>query len=843
MQYIRKLSFVIVSFFCLSTIGSLIATSDQPQPEQPAQESLQSQLQDVLEPLRRQAEQVLAGLEGVLQGLVLDINNGILKTADIKSLKDRISTHRKIIQQWRTTLIAMTAIDPMKLLKIMDLTKQFIEHLNPVIKNRLKNFPIFTGKTVRTRTDDLTFEDLENAAHDNTASLKAIKNKANRITLRWHNRAYRKIHTLWNNCNLGSVSKLTLACAALGSYLLFKSESTHAGFRNIFGWARDYHERIFARARDFGVYENLTREKLTTLSNDQLRLKISHDYPIGKIGSFDSYIMDFNLGKLPVATWIVSPYLLSQTKHYWHKLSKFVSEKSEKLSNALKGGVHAQQVLQESNNFEINPRYTFDDVIGYENIKADLRLRILKFIEDPERFIRQGLTPEKGWLFTGPTRTGKSFMFEALCGEIKQMMEQRGEPNKVKYFTFSASQIQTLGINVIVNHMKQYAPCVVFIDEIDLLNLQRHSNSPLLGEFLTTMSGCMADEHPDKVVVLVGATNKPETLDKSLRQHGRFGKEIRFETPSLLDRKKYIEERFSKLAIDTSQLDIDSLAYETYGHVYEDIEAMITEALKKAIQKGLVIDQQLLEKALNTEARRMVYTNDQRISPEEQEIIAIHLMGSAMAHFLQGSPEIVSIATIRPIVTRLMEESQTQDLYRSEEYRQKETIYGDVFTFRADDFSGVESMQDRIIRCKILLAGNIAEKIIRGSSSFSYRSENKYRAFQIAKEITCEGIHPSQLSDEIKDRLTNKAWELIKEYENELTQLFEKQKSHLMLLSTLLLLEKDVKGIQIAQILKLPEEEVLKIWDKFNTNPDSDSGDKADVESKQDAESQANNSE
>ncbi len=279
-------------------------------------------------------------------------------------------------------------------------------------------------------------------------------------------------------------------------------------------------------------------------------------------------------------------------------------------------------------------------------------------MEDPERFDRAKLTPEKGYLLTGPTRTGKSYLAEALAGEIKEMFKRTNKnPDDFNFFTLSASFILAEGIDVLIERAKKYAPCIIFVDEIDLLCLQRAGgNAVELSKFLTSMSGFLESD-PEKVVIMIAATNRPQNLDTALRQRGRFGKELRFDYPGFNDRKELFTRRIGALA-NVNAFDIDKLARETEGKSYEDINALVRAAFQKGIINGEVLNQEALEKCLDEEVRNIIPSSNTEPSAPEQELIAAHQKaGQALAVMLLDGKEKLAKVTIKPYLTNLHEEA------------------------------------------------------------------------------------------------------------------------------------------------------------------------------------------
>ena len=159
------------------------------------------------------------------------------------------------------------------------------------------------------------------------------------------------------------------------------------------------------------------------------------------------------------------------------------------IHNRWKGGAYYQRHKNKKGTLgRIDPRYTFDDIIGLEHAKEILG-NIVKYMQDPESYDRAGLAPSKGYLLCGPTRTGKTMLAEALAGEIQKILGSSSI--KFPFFPIEARWIAAEGnFDWMMHIVKEHAPCIIFIDEIDMLNLHRDKfkdKNVLLSEFLSTL--------------------------------------------------------------------------------------------------------------------------------------------------------------------------------------------------------------------------------------------------------------------------------------------------------------------------------------------------------------------
>ena len=180
----------------------------------------------------------------------------------------------------------------------------------------------------------------------------------------------------------------------------------------------------------------------------------------------------------------------------------------------------------------IKPTVHFKDVVGFDKAKEKLSSTI-RFIEDPKKYLLTNTAPKQGFLLVGPTHIGKNFIVEAFCGEIANILKKQKRACLPKFWRVSSKMIGRDGITNIIetisNNHWQSGPVVLFIDDIgDLfLHCRRADTNKLLSQLLTSMTTPL-DSDPNKQVILIATTNKPQLLYDVMKQNNCLGKEIRF---------------------------------------------------------------------------------------------------------------------------------------------------------------------------------------------------------------------------------------------------------------------------------------------------------------------------
>jgi len=738
--------------------------------------SLKASTLDQLERVLTGALSVLNKIDLILEDLAQVVNNDTIKTPSKRMLKENIRDLRQLVDTIRTQ--ATMSVDSLSIHVLMRFNDAMILHLSQALKKGFAHLPPFKIESLKLRTTKLiTIEQLEEDLLSNGKNIMQLDADSQSVGLYWYNKFYRGIDTLFQKSNQYYV----LPAVALG---------TITGVAALYVLYRyNVCEKIplIGPAPTYDNCGNLDK---------QIKLKA--------IGYIDNFFHENQLGKMPIWSAAIAPI----TYAAWGATLKKVGEKginnALRLSNWLKGGAYLNKKTEDVE--RVLPRITFDDLVGLENVKETFSVT-LKYLEDPERFDRAKLNPEKGYLFTGATRTGKSYSAEAFFGEIRKMLKKYNrDENEISFYVINSSLIVKRGIQWILMLAKKSAPCVLFIDEIDLLGLQRAGgNKELLSEFLSEMSGCMETD-PKKQVIILAATNKPENIDIALRQRGRFGKIVHFEYPTFKDRKQYLVTKLNSLAINIAQFDLDKLAYESEGCSYEDLNSMLKGALAKAKIRGEVLTQKHLEFALDEEIRNIIFKYDKDLSKDELAIIAAHQAGHTLAYMLLDTHYKLAKTTIMPITIKLQEQNIWMPVDEKEKkHGQKPIEYGHTFTYHEFDTLKFETRADKLNQLKVHLAGHVAEEIILASCGYTYHNEDKQNAFDIAKSLIFAGIKVDQLPKKAKNRLLDEAYELMNKAEQEIRQMLLNNTDKLTAISNALLQDKTLTATELYTIANIPQ--------------------------------------
>ena len=288
---------------------------------------------------------------------------------------------------------------------------------------------------------------------------------------------------------------------------------------------------------------------------------------------------------------------------------------------------------------------TFADVAGEDEAKDALQ-EIVNFLHEPAKYAEIGAKLPKGALLVGPPGTGKTLLARAVAGEAK-----------VPFFSISGSEFVEMFVGMgaakvrdLFKQADEKAPCIVFIDEIDTIGKKRDSGfssnderEQTLNQLLTEMDGF----DPQKGVVILAATNRPDTLDPALLRPGRFDRRIPVELPDLNGRIAILKVHARDVKM-SGNIDFEVIARATSGASGAELANIINEAALRAVKLGRdTVIQEDLEESVET-----VIAGYQRkgavVSPKEKRIVAYHEIGHALVAAKQSNSAPVHKITIVP---------------------------------------------------------------------------------------------------------------------------------------------------------------------------------------------------
>ncbi len=289
---------------------------------------------------------------------------------------------------------------------------------------------------------------------------------------------------------------------------------------------------------------------------------------------------------------------------------------------------------------------TFKDVAGQDEAKESLQ-EVVDFLHNPGKYTTIGAKLPKGALLVGPPGTGKTLLAKAVAGEAN-----------VPFFSLAGSDFIELYVGVGASRVRDLfkeatknAPCIIFIDEIDAIGRSRDSKygggneerEQTLNQLLAEMDGF----DTSKGILILGATNRPEILDKALLRPGRFDRRVIVDKPDLKGREDVLKVHSKGVSLDET-VDLHEIALATSGAVGSDLANMINEAAINAVKNGR---KAVCQKDLFDAVEVVLVGKEKKdriMSKEERKIVSYHEVGHALISALQKNSEPVQKITIVP---------------------------------------------------------------------------------------------------------------------------------------------------------------------------------------------------
>ncbi len=361
---------------------------------------------------------------------------------------------------------------------------------------------------------------------------------------------------------------------------------------------------------------------------------------------------------------------------------------------------------------ENKPKITFNDVAGLEEVKEELQEEI-DFLKNPRKFSALGAKIPKGVLLVGPPGCGKTLLARAVAGEAG-----------VPFFSVSGSEFVEMFVGVgaarvrdLFEQAKKYAPCIIFIDEIDAVGRQRGAGlggghderEQTLNQLLVEMDGF----DPNSGIIVIAATNRPDILDPALLRPGRFDRRIVVNYPDVKEREAIlkIHTRNKPLADD---INLYVLAKRTAGFTGADLENLVNEAALLAARRGKnKITMEELEESID----RVIAGPQKKsrvVSEREKRMIAFHETGHAIvADYLPHTDPVHRIS----IVSRGMALGYTLQLPEEEKF--------------------LKTKEELLEEVSVLLGGRAAEELFIGEKTTGAENDLR-RATEIVRKMITE---------------------------------------------------------------------------------------------------------
>ena len=440
---------------------------------------------------------------------------------------------------------------------------------------------------------------------------------------------------------------------------------------------------------------------------------------------------------------------------------------------------------------------TFADVAGQEEAKEALK-EIVDFLHNPQKYTDIGATLPKGALLVGPPGTGKTLLAKAVAGEAH-----------VPFFSISGSEFVEMFVGMgaakvrdLFKQANEKAPCIVFIDEIDTIGKKRDGNiggnderEQTLNQLLTEMDGFDGQ----KGVVILAATNRPDSLDKALLRPGRFDRRIPVELPDMRGREAILKASARGVKVDET-VDYNEIARATSGASGADLANIVNEAALRAVRMGRrMVSQQDLEESVEVVIAGY-QRKDAEVSVNEKKIVSYHEIGHALVAAMQSHSAPVHKITIIPRTsgalgyTMQIEEDQRFLMSRDEAFNKIVTL------------TGGRAAEELIFRSITTGASNDIEQATRIARAMVTRFGMSEQFGMVALETVSNqylgGDASLACSEHTAMRIDEEVIDTVRQAHDKACQILKENEEKLHELAAYLLEKETITGEEFMEILK-----------------------------------------
>ena len=490
---------------------------------------------------------------------------------------------------------------------------------------------------------------------------------------------------------------------------------------------------------------------------------------------------------------------------FWQILSRQFSSLASKMGGGMGGGLggspfgnfgksNVKEYVQSTDGIH------FHDVAGEDEAKESLQ-EIVQYLKDPSQYTAIGAQMPKGILLVGPPGTGKTLLAKAVAGE-----------SNVPFFSISGSEFVEMFVGMgaskvrdLFQQAKAKSPCIVFIDEIDAIGGKRSAGSfggndereQTLNHLLTEMDGFEGNSG----VIILAATNRPESLDPALLRPGRFDRRIPVELPDLKGREEILKVHAKKVRL-ADNVNFHTIARMASGASGAELANIINEAALRAVRSGRkVANQQDLEESVETVIAGYQKKNAV-LTDKEKATVAYHEIGHALVAALQNHSAPVQKITIIPRTSgalgyTLQVEEHDKYLYT------KEDLLNKICTYTAG--RAAEEVEFGVITTGASNDIEQATKIARALIT-QYGMDEQFGMVQLSQRNSryLGDESTSTCSEKTLEEIDKRVVALVQEQHDKAVALLRENKDKLNELAQFLYEKETITGEQFMDILNRP---------------------------------------
>ncbi len=490
---------------------------------------------------------------------------------------------------------------------------------------------------------------------------------------------------------------------------------------------------------------------------------------------------------------------------FWQILSRQFSSLASKMGGGMGGGLggspfgnfgksNVKEYVQSTDGIH------FHDVAGEDEAKESLQ-EIVQYLKDPSQYTAIGAQMPKGILLVGPPGTGKTLLAKAVAGE-----------SNVPFFSISGSEFVEMFVGMgaskvrdLFQQAKAKSPCIVFIDEIDAIGGKRSAGSfggndereQTLNQLLTEMDGFEGNSG----VIILAATNRPESLDPALLRPGRFDRRIPVELPDLKGREEILKVHAKKVRL-ADNVNFHTIARMASGASGAELANIINEAALRAVRSGRkVANQQDLEESVETVIAGYQKKNAV-LTDKEKATVAYHEIGHALVAALQSHSAPVQKITIIPRTSGAL--GYTLQVEEHDKYLySKEDLLNKICTYTAG--RAAEEVEFGVITTGASNDIEQATKIARALIT-QYGMDEQFGMVQLSQRNSryLGDESTSTCSEKTLEEIDKRVVALIQEQHDKAVALLRENKDKLNELAQFLYEKETITGEQFMDILNRP---------------------------------------
>lgn len=490
---------------------------------------------------------------------------------------------------------------------------------------------------------------------------------------------------------------------------------------------------------------------------------------------------------------------------FWQILSRQFSSLASKMGSGMGGGLggspfgnfgksNVKEYVQSTDGIH------FHDVAGEDEAKESLQ-EIVQYLKDPSQYTAIGAQMPKGILLVGPPGTGKTLLAKAVAGE-----------SNVPFFSISGSEFVEMFVGMgaskvrdLFQQAKAKSPCIVFIDEIDAIGGKRSAGSfggndereQTLNQLLTEMDGFEGNSG----VIILAATNRPESLDPALLRPGRFDRRIPVELPDLKGREEILKVHAKKVRL-ADNVNFHTIARMASGASGAELANIINEAALRAVRSGRkVANQQDLEESVETVIAGYQKKNAV-LTDKEKATVAYHEIGHALVAALQSHSAPVQKITIIPRTSGAL--GYTLQVEEHDKYLySKEDLLNKICTYTAG--RAAEEVEFGVITTGASNDIEQATKIARALIT-QYGMDEQFGMVQLSQRNSryLGDESTSTCSEKTLEEIDKRVVALVQEQHDKAVALLRENKDKLNELAQFLYEKETITGEQFMDILNRP---------------------------------------